>query len=219
MTAVPPLPSILTDYIRDRGIEEPAPLADLRRATEAMENASWASSAEQAALLAFLARLVGARNTLDIGTFTGYSALAVAYALPPDGEVHAFDTSPDLADFARRHWDAAGLGERIHLHVGPAADSLDALLAQDRAGTFDMAFIDADKPAYPGYFEQALRLVRPGGLIALDNMLWRGKVTDPETTDDKAVALRALTDRIHADSRVDACLVPIRDGLLLTRVR
>jgi len=219
MTGVPDLPPSLAAYIRDRGIDEPAPLAALRLETEAMANAGWASSPDQAAFLAFLARLIGARRTLDIGTFTGYSALAVAYALPVDGAVLAFDDSPDYAAIARRHWDAAGMSDRIHLRVGPAAAGLDALLAEGRAGAFDMAFIDADKDAYAGYFEQTLRLVRPGGLIALDNMLWKGLVVDPDTTDPKAMALRALTERIRADARVDACLLPIRDGLLLARVR
>ncbi len=219
MTGVPDLPPILAAYVLDRGIDEPEPLAVLRRETEAMANAGWASSPDQAALLAFLARLIGARRTLDIGTFTGYSALAVAYALPPEGEVLAFDDSPEYAAIARRHWEAAGMGGRIDLSVGPAADGLEALLAAGRAGDFDMAFVDADKEAYPAYFEQALRLVRPGGLVALDNMLWKGLVVDPDTTDAKALALRALTDRIRADGRVDACLLPIRDGLLLARVR
>ncbi|SDD76609.1 O-methyltransferase [Rhodospira trueperi] len=209
----------VAEYVRQVGIDEPAPLAALRAETENMENAHWASSPEQAALLGFLARLVGARRALDIGTFTGYSALAVAYALPPDGEVLAFDDSPDFADIARRHWGRAGMNDRIHLHVGPATDGVAMLIAEGQAGTFDMAFIDADKEGYDSYYEQALQLVRPGGLIALDNMLWKGSVADPANTNAQTVALRALTAKISDDRRVDSCLVPIRDGLLLVRRR
>jgi len=213
------LSETLAAYVREVGIDEPPPLAALRRETAAMENAGWASSAEQAALLGFLARLIGARRVLDIGTFTGYSALAVAYVLPPDGEVLAFDDSPEYAAIARRHWGGAGMNERIHLHVGPVADGIERLLTEGRAGDFDMAFIDADKPGYDGYYEQALQLVRSGGLIALDNMLWKGTVADPANTSANTVALRDLTRKIHDDARVDACMLPIRDGLLLVRRR
>ncbi|WP_299443406.1 class I SAM-dependent methyltransferase [uncultured Rhodospira sp.] len=213
------LPDGVADYVRRVGIDEPAPLAALREETERMENAHWVSSPEQGALLGFLAGLIGARRALDIGTFTGYSALAVAYALPPDGEVRAFDHAPAFADIARRHWANAGMAERFHFHIGPAAKALATLIAEGQGGTFDMAFIDADKEGYDGYYEQALTLVRPGGLIALDNMLWKGTVADPANTSADTVALRALTAKIRDDARVDACLVPIRDGLLLARRR
>jgi predicted O-methyltransferase YrrM len=213
------LSDAVAEYIQSVGIDEPRPLAALRHETEAMENAGWASSPEQAALLGFLARLIGARRALDIGTFTGYSALAVAYALPPDGQVLAFDDSPDYAEIARRHWGQAGMNERIHLHVGPAADGVEMLIAEGQAGAFDMAFIDADKPGYDGYYEQCLQLVRSGGLIVLDNMLWKGTVADPSNTDRNTTAVRDLTRKIHDDARVDACLLPIRDGLLLVRRR
>jgi len=213
------LSDALAAYVREVGIDEPSPLAALRHETAAMANAGWASSPEQAALLGFLARLIGARRVLDIGTFTGYSALAVAYVLPPDGEVLAFDDSPEYAAIARRHWGEAGMDKRIHLHVGPAADGVGMLLTEGRAGDFDMAFIDADKPGYDGYYEQALQLVRSGGLIVLDNMLWKGTVVDPANTSTNTVALRDLTRKIHGDARVDACLLPIRDGLLLVRRR
>jgi predicted O-methyltransferase YrrM len=213
------LSDAVAEYIQSVGIDEPRPLAALRHETEAMENAGWASSPEQAALLGFLASLIGARRALDIGTFTGYSALAVAYALPPDGQVLAFDDSPDYAEIARRHWGQAGMNERIHLHVGPAADGVEMLIAEGQAGAFDMAFIDADKPGYDGYYEQCLQLVRSGGLIVLDNMLWKGTVADPSNTDRNTTAVRDLTRKIHDDARVDACLLPIRDGLLLVRRR
>lgn len=213
------LPEAIATYVRSAGIEEPRPLAALREETERLPDAHMASTPEQAALLGFLARLVGARRTLDIGTFTGYSALAVAYALPPDGEVMAFDDSPDMAEVARRHWGQAGMNQRIRLHVGPAADGVDMLIAEGRAGTFDMAFIDADKEGYDGYYEQCLTLVRPGGLIVLDNMLWKGTVADPSNTTTSTVALRDLTAKIQDDARVDACLLPLRDGLLLVRRR
>jgi len=213
------LPDTIAAYVQSVGIVEPRPLADLRAESQAMENAHWVSSPEQAALLGFLARLIGARRTLDIGTFTGYSALAVAYALPPDGEVRAFDDSPEYAEIARRHWGRAGMNNRIRLHVGPASDGVEMLISEGQAGQFDMAFIDADKEGYDGYYEQALQLVRPGGLIALDNMLWKGTVADPANRTATTVAVRDLTVKIQADPRVDACLVPIRDGLLLVRRR
>ncbi len=213
------LPAAIAAYVRDAGIDEPRPLAALREETEGMANAHMASSPEQAALLGFLARLVGARRTLDIGTFTGYSALAVAYALPPEGEVRAFDSSPDMAEIARRHWGRAGMNDRIRLHVGPAADGVGMLVDQGQAGGFDMAFIDADKEGYDAYYEQCLTLVRPGGLIVLDNMLWKGTVADPDNVNVETVALRDLTRKIQGDARVDACLLPLRDGLLLVRRR
>lgn len=213
------LPDAIATYVRSAGIEEPRPLAALREETERLPNAHMASTPEQAALLGFLARLVGARRTLDIGTFTGYSALAVAYALPPDGEVMAFDDSPDMAEVARRHWGRAGMNRRIKLHVGPAADGVEMLIAEGRTGAFDMAFIDADKEGYDGYYEQCLTLVRPGGLIVLDNMLWKGTVADPSNTTTSTVVLRDLTTKVQDDARVDACLLPLRDGLLLVRRR
>lgn len=213
------LSDAVAEYVRAVGIDEPRPLAALRQETEAMENAGWASSPEQAALLGFLARLIGARRALDIGTFTGYSALAVAYALPHDGRVLAFDDSPAYAEIARRHWGKAGMNDRIHLHVGPASDGVEMLITEGQADTFDMAFIDADKPGYDGYYEQCLQLVRPGGLIVLDNMLWKGTVADPANTERNTTALRDLTRKIHDDPRVESCLLPIRDGLLLVRRR
>jgi len=213
------LPESIATYVRTAGIQEPRPLAALRAETEGRSDAYMASSPEQAALLGFLARLVDARRTLDIGTFTGYSALAVAYALPPEGEVRAFDDSPDMAEIARRHWGQAGMNDRIHLHVGPAADGVEMLIAQGQAGSFDMAFIDADKEGYDGYYEQCLTLIRPGGLIVLDNMLWKGTVADPGNTTAPTVALRDLTRKIQDDARVDACLLPLRDGLTLARRR
>ncbi|MQX37948.1 O-methyltransferase [Roseospira navarrensis] len=213
------LPDSIAAYVRDAGLDEPAPLARLRAETEAMPNAGMASTAEQAALLAFLARLIGARRTLDIGTFTGYSALAVAYALPPDGTVHGFEVSPEHAAIARRHWADAGLSDRLHLHLGDAEQSLSVLIDAQGPAAFDMAFIDADKERYPAYTEQALTLVRPGGLIVLDNMLWKGTVADPANVDEIPTTLRRLTADLRADDRVDAMLLPLRDGLLLLRRR
>jgi caffeoyl-CoA O-methyltransferase len=169
--------------------------------------------------MALLVRLIGARRCLEIGTFTGYSALAVALALPSGGRVLTCDVDERTTAIARRHWDAAGVGERIESRLGPAAATLDRLLADGVAGSFDFAFIDADKPGYDGYYERALRLVRPGGLIAIDNVLWGGAVADPARQDPDTAALKALNRKLQGDERIDLSLLPLGDGLTLARKR
>jgi caffeoyl-CoA O-methyltransferase len=162
--------------------------------------------------MALLVRLIGARRTLEIGTFTGYSALAVALALPPDGQVVACDVSKEWTDIGRRYWQEAGVAGKIDLRLAPAVETLDRLI-RERAAPFDFAFIDADKENYDNYYERALKLVRPGGIIAIDNVLWNGAVADPKRTDPETRAIDALNRKVHNDTRVDFSLLPIGDGL------
>jgi predicted O-methyltransferase YrrM len=175
--------------------------------------------ADQGVLLAFLIRLLGARRAVEVGTFTGYSALAVAGALPADGRLVCCDISEEWTTIARRYWAEAGLADRIELRLAPAGDTLAHLLQRDGAGSYDFAFIDADKTGYDAYYEACLELVRVGGLIAIDNVLWSGTVADPADQRPDTVALRALTAKIRDDARVDACLLSVGDGVMLARKR
>jgi O-methyltransferase len=209
----------LNDYlVRNQPPEHPV-LAQLRAATAKMANAGMQIALEQGHFLAFLARLIGARNTLEVGTFTGYSALAVALALPKDGRVIACDINAEWTGLGRKYWEKAGVADQIELRLAPGVDTLKALAKEGRKGQFDMAFIDAWKPDYDAYFELALPLVRGGGLIVFDNMLWGGKVADPSVRDEDTRAVRALNQKIAGDSRVDAVLLPVGDGMTLARVR
>ena len=209
------LPGTVQDYLRRVGVREPPLLARLREETRALPQGGMQISPEQGQFMALLVRIHGARRCLEIGTFTGYSALAVALALPADGKLLCCDVSAEFTAVARRYWQEAGVDRKIELRLGPALETLDRLLAQNRAGTYDFAFIDADKGNYDGYYERALRLVRPGGIVALDNVLWGGAVADPARTDPDTAALRALNEKIHADDRVEAAMLPIGDGLTL----
>ena len=205
----------LQAYVRSFGMREDADLAALREETA---NHPWAGmqiSPEQGQLMALLVRLLGARKTLEVGVFTGYSAMVVAKALGPKGKVVALDVSEEFTAIARRHWAKAGIADRIDLRLQPATDSLKALVAAGESNTFDFAFIDADKSNYDAYYEYALKLVRRGGLIAVDNVLWQGKVIDSTDQTVDTVAIRAINQKIHDDSRVEASLVPIGDGLTL----
>ena len=206
-------------YAQRVGVREPDLLRQLREETARLPQSRMQISPEQGALMAMLVGLMGARRCLEVGTFTGYSALSVALALPADGRLVCCDLSREWTDVARRYWDSAGVAGRIELRIGPAIDTLDALLAEGDADSFDFAFIDADKPNYDAYYERALRLVRPGGVIAIDNVLWSGAVIDPEDDTPDTRAIRALNDKIAGDERVDAVLVPIGDGLTLARRR
>jgi len=189
----------------------------LRAETAGLLQAGMQIGADQGVLLAFLARLVGARRAIEIGTFTGYSALALAGALPADGRLVCCDVSEEWTAIARRYWAEAGLAERIELHLRPARETLSELLQRDGPGTFDFAFIDADKTGYDAYYEACLALLRAGGLVAIDNVLWSGAVADPSDNKPDTVALRAITLKIRDDPRVDACLVSVGDGVLLAR--
>jgi predicted O-methyltransferase YrrM len=205
----------LADYLRTIGVREPEVLKELRSETQKLPAAMMQVSSEQGALMANLVRLMAAKKTLEVGTFTGYSSLAVALALPEDGKVIACDVSEEWTNVARKFWEKAGVSARIELNLRPAVDTLDALIAAGEQNTFDFAFIDADKSNYDVYYERALILVRPGGLIAVDNVLWGGSVVDASREDDDTKAIRAFNQKVYADDRVDLSMLPIGDGLTL----
>jgi predicted O-methyltransferase YrrM len=191
----------------------------LRAETATLPQARMQIGPDQAAFLALLVRSLGARQCLEIGTFTGYSALAVAMALPAEGKLICCDISEEWTAMGRKYWAEAGVAARIDLRLAPALDTLNELLANAGSGQFDFAFIDADKAGYDSYYEACLTLVRAGGLIALDNMLWSGRVADPLQHDADTDAIRALNAKIHADSRVEAVLLTVGDGVMLVRKR
>ncbi len=208
------------DYLVHTGAREHPVLRRLREATRAeTDSAGMQISPDQGALMAMLVRLMGARRTIEAGTFTGYSALAVALALPDDGRVIACDVSAEWTAIGKRFWAEAGVAHKIDLRLAPAIETMDALLAAGEANSFDFAFLDAEKSEYDAYYERSLKLLRPGGLIAVDNVLWSGRVADPQVQDANTKAIRALNDKIRTDSRVDTVLVPIADGLFLARKR
>jgi O-methyltransferase len=213
----PQLTDRLHDYVLAQGLREHPVLRDLRLATDRLQDAGMRSSAEQAQLLAFLVELIGATNVLEIGCFTGYGTLAMALALPPGGRVVTLDVNEDWTAVGREHWQRAGVADRVELRLGLALDSLDQLI--EDGAVFDLAYVDADKKLYDAYYERALKLVRPSGIVALDNVLWNGAVADPLDTDRQTEILRALTAKIRADQRVTSVLVPIGDGVMLTRRR
>lgn len=206
-------------YVVAKGVREPDVLARLREETHALPEHSMQIAPEQGAFLAMLVELTGARRALEIGTFTGYSSTAVALALPADGNLTCCDVSTEWTDIARRYWAEAGVADRIDLRIAPALDTLDALLAEGAAGTYDFAFIDADKTGYAAYYERILELLRPGGLIAIDNVLWSGNVVDDADQTADTQALRALNDAIVTDERVSLAMLPIADGVTLARKR
>ena len=176
-------------------------------------------SPEQGQLMALLVKTIGARRTIEVGVFTGYSSLSVALALPPEGRVVACDVSAEWTAIAKRHWEKAGVAAKVDLRLAPALGTLDALLAAGEAGRYDFAFIDADKGNYPGYYERCLALVRAGGLVAIDNTLWNGWVADAAHQEDDTRAIRAFNDALLADRRIDLSLVPIGDGMTLALKR
>ncbi len=209
----------LYDYYLTVALREPPLLRELREETARMPQARMQIAPEQGQFMALLTELIGARRALEIGTFTGYSALCVALAMPADGRLVACDISEEYTAVARRYWARAGVADRIELRLGPAKATLDALLAAGAGGGFDFAFIDADKENYDAYYERALALLRRGGLLAVDNVLWNGAVADPAKTDADTTAIRALNARIRDDARVSMTMVPIGDGLTLARKR
>lgn len=206
-------------YLVSVGVREHEVLRGLRDETAALPEAGMQIAPEEGAFLALLVRVIGARRILEVGTFTGYSSTAMALALPADGQIVCCDVSEGWTDIARRAWTDAGVADRVDLRLAPATETLEAMLAAGEAGSFDMAFIDADKANYDAYYEAALRLVRPGGLITIDNVLWSGRVADPSVTDEATEAIRALNTRIAADERVDVAMLPLADGLTVARVR
>lgn len=209
----------LYEYLLSVSLRDDPVAARLREETSRLAHSNMQIAPEQAQFLALLVSLTGARRTLDIGVFTGYSALAVARALPDDGRVTALDVSEDWTAIARRYWREAGIADRIDLRIAPALETLDALIAGDGAGTYDFAFIDADKENYMAYYERCLDLMRPGGIIAVDNVLWSGSVADPEDERPDTEAIRAFNRALHGDERIDLSMVPIADGLTLAAKR
>jgi len=209
----------LYDYMLAASLREPPLLAELRAETAKLPMAAMQISPEQGQFMAFLVEAIGARRTVEVGTFTGYSALCVALALPPGGKVIACDISEEYTAVGRRYWSRAGVADKIDLRLGPALDTLGRLLAEGGAGSIDFAFIDADKREYDGYYEAVLKLLRPGGVIAVDNVLWGGAVADAAQQDDDTRAIRALNEKLKADSRVSLSLLTIGDGLTLARKR
>jgi predicted O-methyltransferase YrrM len=205
-------------YLLDASLREHPALVELRAATRGHPRVGMQIAPEQGQFMALLIKLIGARHTLEIGVFTGYSSLAVALALPPDGSIVACDISAEYTDIARRHWEKAGVAGKIDLRLAPATDTLGALIAEGRGGTFDFAFIDADKTSYDAYYERCLQLLRPGGLIAVDNVLWNGQVALPAEDADTA-ALQAFNAKLHGDQRIDLSMLPVGDGLSLARKR
>lgn len=209
----------LYNYIVQVSVREDPHRAGLREATLALPNAGMQISPDQGQLMGMLVRLMGVRRAVEVGVFTGYSALCVAQALPDDGRLVACEISQEHVDLARRFWEEAGVLDRIDLRVAPALQTLDGLLAEGEAGGFDMGFIDADKGNYSAYYERLLELVRSGGLILIDNALWSGRVMDSSLEDPETTAIRSLNERLGDDERVDISLLPIGDGLMIARKR
>lgn len=208
----------LYDYLLGHSLREHPAQAALREATRTHPHANMQISPEQGQFMSLLVKLIGARRTIEVGTFTGYSALTVALALPVDGKVLACDISEAYTSIGKPCWQRAGVADKIELVIAPAVQTLDARIAAGESGRYDFAFIDADKTGYDGYYERCLQLVRAGGLVAFDNTLWGGEVARPATDDDTR-ALQALNDKLHHDDRIDMALLPIGDGLTLARKR
>lgn len=207
----------LYDYYATVAYDEPAIMRELRERTASLTMAAMQITAEQGSFMGLLVKLVGARRILEIGTFTGYSALSMARGLPPDGKLIASDVSEEWTAIAREFWQKAGVADRIMLILKPGRDVIADLLGQGEAGKFDVMFIDADKHNYDHYYEGGLKLLRAGGLMMIDNVLWGGDVADLSKTDADTSALRALNAKIRADNRVDFSIVPIGDGVTLVR--
>ena len=206
-------------YLLQHGVREPEILGRLREETARLPEANMQIAPEQGAFMGLLMELMGARRCIEVGTFTGYSSTAVALALPADGRLLCCDVSEEWTDIARRHWAEAAVADKIELLLGPAVETLDSLLAAGERETYDFAFVDADKPSYPAYYERLFELVRPGGLIALDNVLRRGDVVRPDADDPDTTAIRELNEQLAHDERISLAMVPIADGLTLARKR
>jgi caffeoyl-CoA O-methyltransferase len=212
------LDDTLYRYLLDHSLREHPQQLALREATAAHPRARMQISPEQGQFMALLVKLIGARRCIEVGVFTGYSALSVALALPADGYVLACDISAEYTAVGQPYWARAGVAQKIDLRLAPARDTLDACLAAGEAGSYDFAFIDADKSGYDDYYERCLRLLRHGGLVAIDNVLWGGAVAQPASDDDTR-ALQALNDKLHHDERIDLSMLPLGDGLSLARKR
>jgi predicted O-methyltransferase YrrM len=213
------LENLLYDYLLSISLREPDILQQLREETANHPMGTMQIAPEQGQFMEMLVQLMGATKTLEIGVFTGYSSLCVALALPSNGQIIACDVSEEYTTIARRYWEAAGVANKISLRLGPAIDTLDKLIAEGQAGTFDFVFIDADKENYEAYFERSLKLVRNGGLIVIDNVLWSGRVADPNVQDESTLAIRTFNDKLRNDPRITLSVVPIADGLTLALKR
>ncbi|MEN9521230.1 MAG: hypothetical protein RLZZ381_3818 [Cyanobacteriota bacterium] len=209
----------LYEYLLSVSLRENEVLAKLRQETSQHTASIMQIAPDQGQFMALLVKLLGAKKTLDIGVFTGYSSLVVALALPESGRVIACDRDPQSTEIARRYWELAGVSHKIDLRLAPALDTLDRLIADGEAGSFDFAFIDADKSNYSNYYERALTLLRPGAIVAIDNVLWSGSVSDPDDTDKRTVAIREFNQKLHQDNRVEISLLAIADGLTLALKR
>jgi O-methyltransferase len=216
---VPPTPLSpeLYDYALRVGLREPDVIRELREETATLENGEWSIAPEQGPVLALFVELIGATRVLEVGTFTGASTIWMAAAMPAGGRVIAMDVSETYTAVARKYWARARVADKIDLHLQPALTTLDALLAAGGAGTYDLAFIDADKGNVGHYYDRCLALVRKGGLILVDNTLWDGKPADPSITDDSTVGIRELNERLHTDDRVTLCFLTMSDGLTVCR--
>jgi len=214
-----PLDDTLYGYLSAVSLREPDVLRRLREETANLPQHNMQIGPEQGQFMALLIELTGAAKCLEVGTFTGYSSLAVALALPPDGRIVACDISEDFTARAKPYWEEAGVAGKIDLRIGPALDTLDALIQGGERGTFDFAFIDADKVNYQGYFQRAFDLARPGGLICVDNVLWSGAVADPSRDDEDTEAIRAFNASLTDDARISLSMLPVGDGLTLARKR
>lgn len=209
------VPPALAGYIETVSLREPDVLARLREETAKLPHSHMQISPDLGVFFRFLIHATGARRCLEVGVFTGYSSTAVALALPEDGHITACDVSAEWTSLARRYWREASVDHKIELHLAPALQTLDALIAEGRAGTYDFAFIDADKPNYAHYWQRALTLVRSGGVILVDNVLWSGRVVDSTVTDPETEAIRDFNRMVVADDRVEAMVLPLRDGVTL----
>ena len=209
----------LQDYLLDQSLREHELLAELRKETANLPEANMQIAPEQGQFMALLARLIGVRRYLEVGTFTGYSALAVMLGLPEQAEATCLDISEEWTSIAERYWIRAGLNDRMHLHLAPAGDTLARLISEGWSGDYDMAFIDADKTGYAEYYERCLELVRPGGLLLVDNTLWDGRVADPGDDDPDTAAIRDFNRRLRDDDRVNLSLLPLADGVTILRRR
>jgi len=213
------LSDAVNQYLQDHSLRESNVLRQLRDETATLKEARMQLSPEQGQLLTFLVELTGARKAIEVGTFTGYSALCIAAALPNDGHLVACDVSETWTAIGQRYWEEAGVLGKIDLCIAPAVETLDKLLATGEADSFDFALIDADKENYEVYYEQILALLRAGGLLLVDNVLWSGKVADPDDTEESTLAVRAFNRKVHEDDRVSLSMLPIGDGMTLIRKR
>ncbi|MGG6295480.1 class I SAM-dependent methyltransferase [Leptolyngbya sp. AN02str] len=205
----------LHNYLLSVSLRDADVLRELRQETAQHAMSMMQVTPDEGQFLAFLVQLIQAKKTLEVGVFTGYSALSVALALPDDGQIVACDISEEYTAIARRYWQMAGVAHKIDLRIAPALETLDRLIAEGQAGRFDFAFIDADKTNYWNYYERSLQLVRPGGLIVVDNVLWSGQVADASDRSDSTQAIREFNQRLHHDERITLSMIPVSDGLTL----